>query len=414
MLEEQCRTAPPISRRRHTLADGEQLKTLLANVMPYHLIDYKRKTTITMRESLRPVNPLTRIDTTLKRLLKDIQQDSGELVPISHDTVRPPFTDAHHINTARTELYNKLKDRISDKIDRHLTTTDESEALPLPILQRIIDTAANMRITNPIFLGQSIVKVVKKHSKTRNLWKTWQTKYTKDGDLRPVHIIDLYQEAAQARGSAHQGPHRVAMETVISTPQQPGQTAKHYIDTYFKNLEDLATFVDENSSHETYPNNIIFSVINMTSEHIFKGAREGEYLRRHMSNDLYEKRSLPWGIWASSDTNLDVYIRKLKERYTKFELESDTKQKDIRSMMGTRRDTNQPRSRQHRHSTQKRKSGTSYQTNPNEICTSQYCEKRKYPPHKVGELDGCGRNCKLHLKGMQCPTKRDDKGGRHF
>jgi len=34
MLEEQCRTAPKISRSRHTLADGEQLKTLLPNVMP--------------------------------------------------------------------------------------------------------------------------------------------------------------------------------------------------------------------------------------------------------------------------------------------------------------------------------------------------------------------------------------------
>ena len=185
-----------------------------------------------------------------------------------------PHSPTLTINTTRAELYNKLEERISDKIDRHLTTTDESEALPLPILQRIIDTATNMHITNPIFLGQSIVKVVKKHSKTRHLWKKWQTKYTKDGDLLPVHVIDLYQEAAQARGSAHQVRHRVAMETVISTPQQPGQTAKHYIDTYFKNLEDLATFVDENSSHETYPNNIIFSVINVTNEHTFKGARE--------------------------------------------------------------------------------------------------------------------------------------------
>ena len=150
-----------------------------------------------MRESLRPVNPLTRIDATVKRLLNNIYQDSGELVPISHDTVRPPFTDAHHINTTRTELYNKLKERISDKIDRHLTTTDESEALPLPILQRIIESATNMHITNPIFLGQSIVKVVKKHSTTRNVWKTWQAKYTKDGDLQPVHFSIFTRKLAK-------------------------------------------------------------------------------------------------------------------------------------------------------------------------------------------------------------------------
>ena len=421
-LEAQCRTIFPVDRRRLTKTAFEETTRTIDNIRPYVIKHHKyTNMKITMEESLRPTLPVARYDAAVRRLLGYLQNGAAELCPPSHKHIQPPYPSSKELNDSREKMYSDLHKQVTKAFTEHMDSGDEKVAIPLPVLHICIDAARQLDITNPIFMGQSIMKVVQEHPKTAKLWTAWKQKYTnKSGMLLPVHIIDLYTEAALARGTGHHCPHLRAEDAVERLKQKHDQTAEEYINEFFTKLKELRVFYDDGAEGSDYPNNSILATINKIPNLIFKHANRDGLLYKRMADDLDTDRKLPWKMWIDDTTDLNTMLPGIQNTYTEFARRVDSAEVELHP----RRSGNRAKQRGHNKRSDKKssapsrksnKSTTAFQTDPAEDCTSPYCKRKRYAPHKVGALDDCGRICGLKLRyGIECPTTTHEVGQRHF
>jgi len=411
-------TVVPVNRRRLTQAAIEKAE-LIAKIRPYIIKNQKHEgADIKMRESLHPTLPVARYDAVVRELLGHLQKGAPELRPRSHKQVMPPFPSSSLINEAREKLYFQFYESVS-KVFTFRIDESETEAVPLPVLHMCINSARQIGITNPIFLGQTIMRVVEEHPKTVKLWQAWKAKYTQHGDLLPVHIIDLFTEAALARGITHRCPHLRAVRAIDNLKQSDNQTAKVYVAVFFRKLDHLWAYYDQGAEKNTWPNNAILAKINSMSGQIFQQANPHGLLYKRMAIDLDTNRQLPWGMWFEHIPSWSTVFARTREAYARFAREVDTTEDQLSSLRGggnKQRGHNNKSSNKSSSSPRKNnKFIPPFQTDPTEICTSFHCKRSNFPTHKVGARNDCGRICNLKLHhGIDCPTTAHEVGHRHF
>jgi len=408
---------------------------MIENIRPYIIRSYDDDVADIQKEvSLRPTLPVARYDGVVRELLEHLQNGAPELHPCSHTFVMPPFPFATVMNDFREASHAQFYEIVSREFTEHMDGS-ERDAIPRHILDQCVSWALHMDVTNPIFMGQTIMQVVQKHPKTVELWKKWEFTYARYGRVLPVHIIDLYTEAALARGIAHDCPHLRAARAVDKVKQHDNQTAKQYVNEFFEKIRELWHFYDHEAGKRAYPNNSILGTVNRIPDLVFEKANPRGLFYKRMAQDVCKDRKLPWNMWVNDASEWDTAFRSIQDAYTAFAWAVDTAEEEFIVCRGgggnkqrghRKKSNNESRapSRKNRNKSRapSRKSSKStttyrstYQTDPTENCTSRYCKRRHFPAHKVGALDDCGRICKLKLRyGIDCPTTVHEVGQRHF
>jgi len=407
-----------------SLSYGEEMKRLLEGIADYVVKDgmLGEKRTITHEVTLKPTKQILRFDTVVQNVLKGIQK-GNHIVPPSHDEIRFPFTHGDKLQAQKEYLTELLTKRFSEILKVNLQ--NNTTALTPLIIQKCVSAALNMKVTNPIFMGQCVLEAVRTTRKAKKVWITHRFDYIReDESMRPIHILDLYTDSWKGTGVAHTFPHRDMVRAVQEHKMADNETAAAFVREHFSLLHDLFRQYSYSATPSSCPNTDIIAVLMATATRIYEAVPEHHLFRRKMKDDYNRKKFLPWNVWVTERTDVAKLLERVRARWVQFAEEVDftieiyraaTRTQTAGQSKNARADGRNSRKQAKKYRQKSKLKSHMYQTDTGEICTSPYCKKKQYEEHKVGAKDDCGRICKLHLRNIECPSGNNKLlDGRHL